>query len=300
MRKAIRWIGGFGLALMVTGMAQQAQAVPTGTLNTAFIKNVNSVSNFHLTGSGPSATSKLRHDFVHSSGTNEGFIEFSSRGTTLKASGYSAVGPSGQQIGEGHASFHTTDLRFVDRNNVSCGLNCNHFFVIFRMNLTGSITHGTTPGRARGFAAISVSGPELLDLNGNPVGGTAALTSRFDFDPVYDDASYSQHLNLGFYAKPGALYTLYGYLELLVSSATWFSSKGSVTADFGSTFDVADPYNVFQLPAGYTAESSSLGLVDNQIPDLFEQSVPVPASGVSMAAALGLAGFCAWRRRERR
>ena len=294
----MKWTGILSVAVLAAVAAQQAEAVPTGTVNVASIRNVDTISNFHLTGSGPNPTAKLRHDFVHHSGVNEGFIEFSSRGTSLKASGYSAVGPSSEQQGEGYASFNTTDLRFVDRNNVSCGLNCNHFFVIFRMNLTGFITHGTNSGRARGVAAISVSGAGLLDTQLKPVSGSAALWSRFAFDPVNDDASYNQELTLAFYAKPGAQYTLYSSLELLVYSGTWFSYKGAVTADFSNTFDVADPYNVFQLPPGYTAEAPSLGLVDNQIPDLFPEAVPVPASGVLMAGLVGLAGVRAWREQQ--
>ncbi len=187
----MKWIGVLSLTILLASAAQHAEAVPTGTVNVATIKHGPHASNFHLTGSGPNATSKVRQDFVHASGVNEGFIEFSSRGTSLKASGYSAVAPSGQQEGEGCASFNTTDLRFVDRNNVSCGLNCNHFFVIFRMNLTRSITHGTNPGRARGVATISVSGAGLLDTSLNPVSGSAALLSRFVFDPVSDDATYN-------------------------------------------------------------------------------------------------------------
>jgi hypothetical protein len=144
-------------------------------------------------------------------------------------------------------------------------------------------------------AAISVSGSDLLDTSLNPVSGSAALWSRFVFDPVDDDATYNQQLSLAFYAKPGAQYTLFSSLELFVGSGTWFSYKGAVAADFGNTFDVSDPYNVFQLPAGYTAEAPSLGLVDNQLPDLFPQEVPVPASGILMAGALGLAGIRAWR-----
>lgn len=291
-------LGRFWAVVLAVMLPFSAEAIPTGTINEASIKYLPTVSNFHLTGSGPAATSKLRKDFVHSSGVNEGFIEFSSRGTSLKASGYSAVGPSSQQEGEGYASFNTTDLRFVDRNNVSCGLNCNHVFVVFRMSLSGSITHGTNPGRARGAASISVSGAGLQDAAGNPVSGSAALSSRFDFDPVSNDATYNQQLNLAFYALPGAQYTLHGALELFVGSGTHFSTKGAVTADFGSTFDVSDPYSVFQLPTGYTAEAPSLGLVDNQIPDLFPDTVPVPASGLMMAGVLGVAGIGAWRQRR--
>ena len=63
---------------------------------------------------------------------------------------------------------------------------------------------------------------------------------------------------------------------------------GSVFIDFGHTLGFEDGVPVFDLPAGFSANSVSMGLVDNVI-GTPNASTPEPASfGLSMAALLGI------------
>jgi hypothetical protein len=62
---------------------------------------------------------------------------------------------------------------------------------------------------------------------------------------------------------------------------------GSVTADFGHTLSFPKDRPVFDLPAGFTANSAAFGIVDNQY------VVPEPATAV----LLWLAVICGWAAR---
>lgn len=77
------------------------------------------------------------------------------------------------------------------------------------------------------------------------------------------------------------------------------SHHGKVTADFADTF-AFDPYNFFDiLTPGVTANSPSLGLVDNQLVafiDTDPTTVPIPAALPLMASGLVVLGVFVRRR----
>jgi hypothetical protein len=72
----------------------------------------------------------------------------------------------------------------------------------------------------------------------------------------------------------------------LPSEGAWIDLIG----DFGDTFGFASPAHLFNLPAGYTANSASGGIVDNA-----SASHGVPEPGMLALLALWLVGVC-WRR----
>ena len=144
----------------------------------------------------------------------------------------------------------------------------------------------------------------MSDAAGNPI-DSGGLAQTFHHTSRSDD-TINELLSLQFRAKPGAVYSIKAEIDLSVFASKWFSNVGMVTADFSNTFAFDDPAMVFQFDdldpattndqARYTASAPSMGLIDNQVPALLPEAVPVPGSGALMAGLVGLAGLRAWRR----
>lgn len=237
---------------------------------------------------------------------NDGLISFSASPGSLKAQGFVQLNESTGEFGSGYASYETIDLSFFQTTNTqTCQPNCiSEIFVIFRMTATGSITQGVIPGAASANAEISISGSGLKDAAGNPI--TELVQKNSWASSFGSDVNVNEQFSLGFRAQLGSFYSAYAALGLSVAANCNFGVCGSVTADFGGTFEV-DPYKVFELPEGYSASAPSMGLINNQIPALFTEPdgmpdvapVPVPSSALLLGSGLALMASTFSYRRKR-
>lgn len=231
---------------------------------------------------------RKKGEYIIDGATVEGLIDFTARGPSLKANGFAIPTPGGTAQLEGFARFNTNNTSFQIRSNAACRPLCGNLTqVIFNMNLTGSVTQGSVPGRARASASLQVFGNVYENPNDTAFG---SVGETFMVDSFDNDLSVNQLLSAIFWVRPGDEYSIGASLGLFVFAGTHFlSGTGSITADFGSTFTVADPADVFQyryldasgqfqdIPASdVLQEDSGWGLSNNQIPDLIPESTTVP------------------------
>ncbi len=158
---------------------------------------------------------------------------------------------------------------------------------------------GPGPGSGRATGTVSVSGAVYNDNNLTSLAGTKSITQSRTYnssDPDRD-SELGTTLGIDFYVPRGETISVSAALEVRASGNTssFHAPPGGMIADARNSLDF-NPNSFFNiLTPGITANSISLGLVNNQLPDYM--TVPVPAAlWLFGSGLLGLIGVASNRR----
>ncbi len=179
--------------------------------------------------------------------------------------------------------------------------------------LSGSIVGQGLGGTGSGRARVVISG----NIWNAPQDEGGAFLGTVTADTGYRGGSVrsfnaSQVININefvstgyFWVPRGDAITFNASLSVRVYSdpnpfGTEPSHHGTVTVDFADTFEF-DPYAFFDiLTPGVTANSPSLGLVNNQLVNFINTDpTAVPEPDTLALMSIGLAGFVVYRRRSK-
>lgn len=156
-------------------------------------------------------------------------------------------------------------------------------------------TEDSPVGGGYARARISISGPTYTappDEGGVPVSGIHADTGSLGgFVTKGETISINQFVSTGYFWVPrGEAISFSASLSVEMASSknpfgTQSGHHGTVTADFSDTFEF-DPYAFFDIRTpGITANSPTLGIVNNQLPAAM---VPEPTSLAICSAMLAV------------
>lgn len=163
-----------------------------------------------------------------------------------------------------------------------------------RLHMDGSVDSSTllTTSPGSDYASANLSAQVVVDdvtrgdgsffvdsQDGVPHSGGAGWLASFDGDDVLTTSAFTADTNVPFTVRLSA------GLAARAGMDDQKSGQSLATLDFANTFSFAEGEPVFVLPAGYTANSVSAGIVDNVYVGVAE---PTAAAPVGLVALLSL------------